>query len=187
MRLDPMFPRLADFVPQQGTVIDLGCGYGVPAAWLLALRPSLRFHSFEPDQERARTAALVLGDAAVVTAAPAQELSGAPQAADAAMMLDMAHYLSDAELDALLQKLHGKLRPSGRLIIRVTIPGPGPGPIFRRWETRNMARHGLIPHFRTREEWAGLLDAAGFDLELCEPTATGREEHWFIARPGSAV
>ena len=62
MQLDPMFPRLADFVRPGMRIIDLGCGYGIPAAWLLVLYPDLEFFSLEPDAERVRVADRALGD-----------------------------------------------------------------------------------------------------------------------------
>ena len=37
--LDPMFPRLASFLHSPRHMIDIGCGYGVPAVWLLSLFP----------------------------------------------------------------------------------------------------------------------------------------------------
>ena len=40
MRLDPMFPRLAEFLREPRRIIDIGCGYGVPSIWILELFPS---------------------------------------------------------------------------------------------------------------------------------------------------
>src|SRR4030042_5084649 len=55
--MDPMFPRLADFVRPGWKVVDVGCGYGVPAAWLSTVYPDLEFIACDPLAERARIAA----------------------------------------------------------------------------------------------------------------------------------
>jgi hypothetical protein len=41
----------------------------------------------------------------------------------------------------------------------------------------------LKPHFRSSEEVTALISAAGFKVDLTEPTAVNREETWFICRP----
>jgi hypothetical protein len=72
--------------------------------------------------------------------------------------------------------------PGGPLILRVTVPGPGPAPFYRWVETRRLALARLVPHYRGREETVKAMLAAGLRVDLVEPTAPGREETWFIAR-----
>jgi predicted exporter len=180
IRMDPMFPRLLDFVESNQTLIDVGCGIGVPAAWLLALYPDLRFIACEPKPERARIAARVLGDSAKVLQLKANDLPPERYQAHAVLLLDMLHYLSENELDELLIKLKGMLHEPYHLIIRVTLLK---GKItFQRWiETTKMKFKNIRPYFRTEDEILAAINRAGFSVDLVEPTAPGREETWFIA------
>jgi SAM-dependent methyltransferase len=183
MRLDPMFPRLADFLPEDGTVLDIGCGFGVAAAWMLARSSGLRVVAIEPDEDRAVTARFVLGDRGVV------HEGGAPEAlphieASVVTCLDVIHHLDNAGLAATLVQVRGCLSPGGKLVLRTTVPGAGRTPFYRWYETRRLHMLGISPHFRDRESIVQALAAAGLRVVLIEATAPGREETWFIAEAG---
>jgi len=182
--LDPMFPRLANFVKPGWKVIDVGCGYGVPAAWLIVLYPDLEFIACDPSVERARVAARVLGERAKVLPVGALDLPLDHVEADAALLLDVLHHLQDKELVELLSRLKASLLPEGRLIIRLTLPGTSFS-LFRFVEERRLLFKGTKPCWRSKEEVLDLLGTAGFQVELVEPTAQGREETWFIGVRGS--
>lgn len=179
--MDPMFPRLADFVRPGWKVMDVGCGYGVAAAWLLAIYPDLRFLACDPDQERARVAALVLDSRGEVLPCRAQDLPLENVKADAVLCLDILHYLSDRELGEFLDRARPVLPSEGRLIIRVTIPGKRLR-FLRLVEMTKLRFRGLKYYYRGVEETIGLIEQAGFQVELTEPTAPGWEEIWLIAR-----
>ena len=183
MKLDPLFNRLAEFVDPTGTVIDIGCGYGVPAVWLATLYPKLRFVCLEPDRERARVAERVLGENAVIIRGGALDLPPVPAKVETVIMLDMAHYLSDDELITVLGKLHTKLLPAGKLVIRSTVAFGGRLRFYRWVETFKMRLKGLTPHFREVSAMTGLLSRCRYRIDLVEPTAPDREDTWFIAGP----
>lgn len=176
---DPMFPRLGDLVKGR-TILDVGCGYAVPAAWLLGFNPALRFHSIEPDPERMRVAARVLGAAGEVYQAAAPDLSSLPSEADTALALDMAHYLDDGQLAEMLAGLRTRLQMNGRLVMRITKPKPDSFSWLRWFELKRMHLAGCKPYFRSQDEIKRMLNDAGFDLQICEPCAPGREETWFV-------
>ena len=181
LRLDPMVARLGDFLPEEGTILDIGCGHGVVSAWMLARSNGLRIVGIEPDEDRATTARFVLGDRATVHegAAPGDlpEVSAA-----AVVCLDVIHHLDDLDLAKTLAHVRRSLMPGGTLILRVTVPAPGPVPFYRWVETRRLAFARLVPHYRGRPETVKALLAAGLRVDLVEPTAPGREETWFIAK-----
>jgi SAM-dependent methyltransferase len=178
---DPMFPRLIDFVRPGWKVIDVGCGYGAPAAWLLAAYPDLKFLSCDPNRERTRVAARILGQQGEVLTCTAQDLPLENKKADAILLLDILHYLSDQELLKFLDRSRPVLRPEGRLIIRATIPRGGFS-LLRFVEETKLRFKGVKYHFRKREQCTRILKDTGFKEELVERTIPHREEIWFIAR-----
>jgi SAM-dependent methyltransferase len=183
MRLDPMFPRLASFLDSPRHVIDIGCGYGVPAVWLLSLFPQTKVYGLDPDRRRVAIAARAFGDRGTASVGRAPDLPAAsPDQVDSALMLDIIHLISDDELMLTLRRLYDKIMPGGKLILRTTVPSRKPVPWVRRIEEWRMKTLRLTPHFRSSEEVTGLLSEAGFMVELKEPTALNREETWFICR-----
>jgi predicted exporter/SAM-dependent methyltransferase len=181
--MDPMFHRLADFVKPGWKIIDVGCGYGVPATWLLAIYPDLRFLACDLDEDRARVAARVLGKKGEVLQCRALDLPLDDERADAILLLDVLHYFSDAEFREFLGRVRPVLSPAGRLIIRVTIPGEG-FRLFRFVEEVTLRLRGVKHYFRRAEPLVRILEEVGFKVELVEPTAPRREETWFIAHVG---
>jgi uncharacterized protein len=183
MRLDPMFPRVAAFLDSPRHVIDIGCGYGVPAVWLLSLFPQAKVYGLDPDRRRVAIAARAFGDRGSAAVGKAPDLPAAsPDQVDTALLLDMIHLISDDELRLTLRRLYDKIVPGGKLILRATVPSRKPVPWLRRIEEWRMKTLHLTSCFRSGEEVTALLSGAGFMVELKEPTALDREETWFICR-----
>ena len=182
LRLDPLFARLLKFVGQPRTILDVGCGQGVPGACLLAGLPEpVRIFGVEPDAARARIAARAFGPygTAVVGAAP--DLPAEPAKVDCVLILDVIHQLDDAALAATLRDVRGRLEPGGRLVLRATIPGPGKVPWLRRLETARLRRIGGVLRFRTADELCRAVKDADFGVKVLEPSAPGREDNWIVA------
>lgn len=178
---DPMFPRLADFLHEPLTVIDIGTGYGVPAVWLLGLFPNLKVFGIEPDERRVRIAGQVIGERGMVQLGRAPEIPEVPGPADAALLLDMLHYIPDDDVRLTLSRLREKLRPGARLIVRVTIPLYDRAPLLRFVENTQLKLRGIASFFRTAQQVHDLIESAGFAITCQEPTAPGSEVIWFIA------
>jgi trans-aconitate methyltransferase len=180
MRLDPMFGSLARFVKNPRRILDIGCGYGIPSAWLLELFPEARVSGVDPDAERIRVAGQALGARGEMRVGRAPDLRELPDGADTALMLDVIHMLGDDALRETLERLFDKLIPGGRLILRVTIPAAGSRTLLGNLEASRLQRQGLRAHYRGREALSDMIRKAGFTLEAIEPS--GREEVWFVAR-----
>jgi len=179
---DPMFPRLAEFLTAPRTIIDIGTGYGVPAVWLLELFPGARLFGVEPDAARARIAGRAIGSRGAVQVGRAPDIPAVPEPAEAALLLDMLHYVTDDEARLTLARLREKLLPGATLIVRVTIPSHERAPALRFIETTRLKMFGIASFYRTAQQVRALISEAGFTIACEEPTAPGREEIWFIAR-----
>jgi predicted exporter len=179
--LDPMFPRLADFVRQPKVIMDVGSGYGVPSVWLLELFPQARVYGIEPNGERVRFASRALGTRGHMAVGSAPDIPDIPGPADTALLLDMIHLLTDDEFMLTLARLREKLRADGVLIIRATVPSKKPFP-WKRWiETTRIRMQKGTPFFRSERDIRDILTKAGFTLSCTEIGAPGEEEWWFIA------
>ncbi len=179
---DPMFPRLAGLVSSPRRIVDIGTGYGVPAAWLLELYPEAKVYGLDPDEERVRIASWAIGDQGVVETGRAPDLPHLPEQPDTALMLDMIHLLPDEDLKLTLQRLHAALKTSGRLIVRLTVPSENASSWERLIEDRIRLRfQGLKAWYRSSDEMRRHLAEAGFAIVLQEATAPGREGVWFVA------
>ena len=179
--LDPMFPRLADFVKDHETIMDIGSGYGVTAVWLLELYPHSRIYGIEPERKRVRYAMRAIGNRGAVKTGSAPDMPDVVGTADRALMLDMIHLLTDDELSLTLFRLRRKLRPEGSLIIRAAVPSEKRFS-WNRWvETKRIRMQKGIPHFRSEKVILAIIAKAGFDIAHTEISAPGKEEWWFVA------
>jgi uncharacterized protein len=178
--LDPMFPRLAEFVRPGWKILDVGCGYGVPAAWLLTLYPDLEFLACEPNAERVRISRKVLGERGRVLHGGAMDLHWEGVKVHSVLLLDVLHYFDGTVLQDLFTRLNSALYGNGRLVIRAIVPHNGFN-LFRYIVQGILRLKGLKPCWRSREEIVEGLRDRGFQVELVEPCSEGRAETWFIA------
>ena len=188
LKLDPMFEELSGFLEEAGpirTVLDVGCGYGVPAAWMAERFPECEIWGFDPDAERVRVADRVLGNRGTAEVGAAPELPAAPAPLDIATILDILHFLDDAGMAKTLEELARRLRPGGLLVIRSVVPPPD-GRYSRtwRWEGAKLRLQGISAHYRPPEKIIESLTAEGFSVIHSQPSGGNPESSWFIARNG---
>jgi hypothetical protein len=184
LRTDPMFQRLVDLVGESRHLLDLGAGHGVPAVWLLAHHAELTVTAVEADPTRVRVAEWAIGARGLVCSARLPELPPRAAPIDRVLAIDVLHYLGDGELNRLLAAVAGRLEPAGTLLVRDTVPSGKTLP-WERWiEGWRLGCRGLELRFRSAADLGVALERAGYRVTI--ETTPGREETWFIARPGRA-
>ncbi|MFO6466001.1 DUF938 domain-containing protein [Jannaschia sp. KMU-145] len=115
--LEALLPRL----PRQGDVLELASGTGQHIAALAAHRPDLSFHPTEPDPER--RAAIDARCRGLSNVAPAGDVDACTPGwslegtAEAVMVVNLLHLISDAEMSVLLDEAVRVLSPGGLLAI----------------------------------------------------------------------
>ena len=182
MMMDPMFKELDKYVKNPRRMIDIGCGYGVPATWLLEIYPSAEVFGIEPDEERVLIASRVIGNRGSVEVGRAPDLPQVEGDVDYVLMLDMLHLISDDEVRIVFQRIYDKLSSDGTLLVRATIPSDKPNPWKRRIETARLKMTGMPNRFRTEQEMINFMQQAGFAVNVFASDTKGIEEKWFVGK-----
>ncbi len=181
MRFDPMFSELHRQLESPKTIIDIGTGYAIPAVWLLELFPEARLYGIEPDEKRRIAASWALGDRGMVVRGKAPDLPEFPGRADAVIAIDMIHYLSDSELELLLDRVRKRISPKGVLVIRGTIP-ERKRTLLRLIEMLWIRLKGMPMHYRAADKLVHIMEGQGYSVIVMDSSKKSREEKWFLGR-----
>ncbi len=176
MILDPMFPRLLDFIGDGRVILDIGCGYGVPSSWLMTVMPEIRVYGIDPDDMRVRAASRAWEGRGVARVGSAPSLPEEGGRADTILLVDVIHYLDDEECSRLFENCARRLHGGGRVVIRVTVPLEGKRTFFRFME--DLAGKPTV--FRSVAHITRMASEKNLSVCHTEPTASGREETWII-------
>ena len=185
LRLDPLFDELALLLPPDAAfanIMDVGCGYGVPACWMAERYPTATIFGFDPRQERVRVASLALGDRGRIRNGSAPDLPPMDVLVDLATMLDMSHYLQDWELEKTLERIHDRLLPGGRLIVRSVLPRSARPHWTWYLEHFRIKRKGLAVCYRDSGELAAILQRCGFEVMGNRPSGKREDMVWHVAK-----
>lgn len=168
-----------------GTVLlDVGCGQGLMLALLAEVRRDVRegrwfqapppcfdtMIGIETRPRVARYARAALGDEASVSTADAR-LDAMPSA-DAVLLFDVLHLMTQQDQDALLAKLIACLRPGGVLVIREADASAGWR--FRlvragnRMKAIGVGKWRQTFHFRSADAWLECFTRLGLGAEVRE-------------------
>ena len=182
MMIDPMFAELDKYIQNPRRIIDIGCGYGIPATWLLEIYPQAQVYGLEPDEERVMIANRVIGERGSIQAGRAPDLPEVEGNVDYILMLDMLHLINDDELQTVLQRIYEKLETGGILLIRATVPSGRKVP-WKRWiEATRVKITGMQEQFRQEFEIAAAMTKTGFTVSVHASPTTGVEEKWFVGK-----
>ena len=199
LRLDPLFDELRQFIQARAgirSVLDVGCGYGIPGCALLEWLPEAQIYGLDPAVGRVKVAATVFGPRGLAVAQGAPDInpgctsgataSGAtfPTRFDLAMVLDVIYFLSDEALASTLRGIRAALGDNGYLFLRAVIPPSGRGTLSWRIEMLRQRLSGFRGHYRSIEQVRDAIVAAGFVVEHTGASGGNRELAWYIARAG---
>jgi cyclopropane fatty-acyl-phospholipid synthase-like methyltransferase len=158
--------EIGQYLPDEGLVLDVGCGFGLFSLYYAQLLPAARFRGLDLDARRIaiageaarrlglRNVAYEVGDARTYRADA--EYAGA-------YMLDIVHHVQPETVEPLLFELHEALRPGAVLVVKDVDTQPA----YKRWFTHAldllMSPAGVI-HYWPAAELQALLEQIGFQV-----------------------
>jgi SAM-dependent methyltransferase len=194
LRADPVFEaiRSLGLLDHRTRILDLGCGQGLLAAWLLALRGAATaarpwaFRGLDSGARYVERARLALGAHAEFIEADVRRADFG--SADGVVILDVLHYIAYADQRHVLERVHQALVSGGVLLLRVGNADGGFAFKAGKWVDRMVllaSGRGLQQlHCRSTTQWRELLSTIGFDCEtLPMSSGTPFANVLIIARP----
>ncbi len=156
--------EIGQYLPVEGRVLDVGCGFGLFSLYYAQLLPRARFRGLDLDARRIGLATLAaqrlrLANAVYEVGDARAYRAGGEYAAT--YMLDIVHHIPPETVEPLLVELHKGLLPGGRLIVKDVDTRPA----YKRWFTHTldllMSPRGVI-HYWPADELHTLLERTGF-------------------------
>jgi len=181
LKFDPMYKELGDLLSSPKNFIDIGCGYGVTAVWILDSFPESSVLGFDPHYERARIASNAFKHRGTAVQAKAPNLPKFPENTDTVLMIDMMHYLNDKELIETLKTVRASLNRRGNLLMRTTIPKADRFSFLRWIEASRLKLFHIYYQYRSADKIKAAVSEAGFVNITATPSGKNREKVWFLA------
>ena len=190
--IDPVFRHLlqAGLIPPNARVLDIGCGQGLLASLLQrcgefersgrwprgwpAAPASARVTGIELMPRDVSRAQAALGDSAEFICG---DMRSTPfPEVDAVVILDVLHYITIPEQDALLARVRLALPPGGTLLLRIGDAAARRGFLASQWVDRIVTfvrGHRVVPQFgRPLPAWTAQLESLGFEVRS-QPMSEG--------------
>ena len=156
------FDKLTEFLPREGTIVDLGCGYGIFANYLALSSEKRNVVGVELSERKLKYADKKLSNARFLHGDIVQQ-SIPP--CDAVLFLDVLHHLdSFEEQEKLLKHCAGLLNPNGFIFIKDIDKKP-----LHKYYFTQMVDNLLYPgdryYYRGQDEFQALAGRLNMDLE----------------------
>lgn len=173
IRFSIMRPKLLSvldlLLPEEGRILDIGCGFGLFAAYFAQTQRARRIIGVDPDGRRTEMAKRTFaklgleGHTFIAGDARSTEVEGP---FDAAYILDVMHHIPKDDQVALLRRLHDLLSPRGVLVIKDITTEPWFGLKFTEILDRVMVGFDEPLAYRHHREWGELLRDIGFKVRI---------------------
>ena len=173
VRFGIMRPKLLSIMdlllPDEGRVLDIGCGFGLFAAYFGQTQPSRCIVGVDPNARRIamarrvcdslglRNHTFLVGDARHVA------IDGAFAGA---YVLDVMHHIPEADQLPMLRRLRDLLMPRGILVIKDITTEPAFGLKFTELLDRVMVGYNEPLSYRHHRVWGSMLTSLGFHVRM---------------------
>ncbi len=156
-------------LPDEGRILDIGCGFGLFAAYFGQMHRSRRIVGVDPDARRIEMARHVServgleGHTFLAGDARSVEFEGSFAGA---YVLDVMHHIPEQDQLPLLERLRDVLAPRGILVIKDITTEPRFGLTFTTLLDRAMVGMNEPLCYRHHRDWRALLERLGFHVRV---------------------
>ena len=114
------FTVLERLLPQEGAILDWGCGHGLFAYWMALRSSRRRVIAYDPDQRKILQARKCFGSLANLSFPEDGEAlwNGSLPSFSAIVLVDVLAYLRASEKSAILKRCWERLVPGGILLLK---------------------------------------------------------------------
>lgn len=156
-------------LPDRGRILDIGCGFGLFAAYFGQTQPERRIVGVDPNERRIQMAKRVCDGIGLTghqfMAGDARDVQLAGTFAGA-YVLDVMHHIPEADQFSTLARLRDLLAPRGVLVLKDITTEPAFGLEFTRLLDRVMVGWNEPLRYRHHREWGAMLSELGFDVRM---------------------
>ncbi|MEZ4258431.1 MAG: class I SAM-dependent methyltransferase [Polyangiaceae bacterium] len=156
-------------LPDEGPILDIGCGFGLFAAYFGQTQPARRITGVDPDARRirmARTVAAKLGlEGHEFIVGDARDVATEGKYAGAYVLDVMHHVPRDAQRE-VLARLRDALAPRGVLVMKDITTEPELGLRFTELLDRVMVGWNEPLAYRHHRDWGVMLTELGFHVRM---------------------
>jgi 2-polyprenyl-3-methyl-5-hydroxy-6-metoxy-1,4-benzoquinol methylase len=153
----------------EGRILDVGCGFGLFAAYFGQTHPRRSILGVDPNAKRIKMAEKVASSLALKNhqflAGDVRDVS-VEGPFDAAYVLDVMHHIPEKDQIPVLERLRDLLKPNGMLLIKDITTEPKFGLKFTEVLDRLMVGFDEELTYRHHREWGQLLSSLGFKVRI---------------------
>jgi SAM-dependent methyltransferase len=156
-------------LPDEGDILDIGCGFGLFAAYFGQTQSARRIVGVDPNAQRIAMARRVSesvglsGNTFLAGDARDVPLRGT---FSGAYVLDVMHHIPENDQLSMLERLRDMLAPRGVLVIKDITTEPAFGLEFTRLLDRVMVGWDEPLRYRHHREWGDMLASIGFHVRM---------------------
>ena len=162
----PFLEEIGQYLPVDGDILDMGCGFGLFSLYFASLEPGRRITGVDLDAKRIELAthsAARLGLHNLTYEACDAVTWRTPKRFDAIYMLDLIHHLPVSGVESFLTAVTSRLKPGGILLLKDVAPTPRYKALFTLALDRLMV--GMDPiRYWPPNELAAILEGLGFEV-----------------------
>jgi 2-polyprenyl-3-methyl-5-hydroxy-6-metoxy-1,4-benzoquinol methylase len=155
-------------LPDEGRILDIGCGFGLFAAYFGQTQPARRIVGVDPNERRIAMAKRVcagLGLENEFVAGDARDVSLEGRFAGA-YVLDVMHHIPKDDQLPMLERLRDLLAPRGVLVLKDITTEPHLQLKFTELMDRVMVGWQEPLAYRHHREWGEMLTGLGFHVRM---------------------